>query len=76
MRMRCRARHRSSREWKANAYPITRGLCASVGGSKKACDLSEATTLDDGHAKEEPCFAPHRCDSRIWACFVVNIATE
>ena len=76
MRIRFRARHRSSREWKAKAYPCTRGLCASMGGGKKAWDFREATTLDDGHAKDDPCFAPHRWARRIWACFVVKIATE
>ena len=46
------------------------------GGGKNVLDLKGATTLEDGHAKDDPCLAPHRTGSVICACFVAKNAIE
>ena len=52
------------------------GLCANEGGGKLARDLKDATQLEDGHAKEDPCFAPYIMANRMMACLVVKRAVE
>ena len=47
-------------EWNWKAYPSTSGLCGSCGGGKKAFDLNDATTLEQGQVNEDPCLLPQR----------------
>ena len=39
-------------------------------------DLREATTLEEGHANDDPCFVPHKWGNAIYAYLVVKMATE
>ena len=54
------ARYRLSLEWNIYVYLCINGVCGSRGGGKNAFDLREAITLEVGHAKDEPCLAPHK----------------
>ena len=54
----------------------TRGVWGKCGGGKNAFDSKEATTLDEGQARDEPCFAPQSTSSNMCACFVAKSAVE
>ena len=56
--MLCCASVRASCEWNWNAYPSISGGCGSCDGGKKAFDLKEATQLEDGQEKDDPCLTP------------------
>ena len=76
MRIKCRAVAHMSCEWNWKACPSTSGLCGSCGGGKKAFDLKDATSLEQGQANKEPCLLPQRTGRDIWACFVAKSAIE
>ena len=39
-------------------------------------NLNDITTLDVGHTKDDPCFAPHRYGNIMCTCFVANTTIE
>jgi len=76
IRMRYCLSVRASCEWNWNAYPSTSGGCGNCGGGKKAFDLKEATQLEDGQEKDDPCFTPQSVIRVMCACFVAKSANE
>ena len=57
-------------------YPSTRGRWVSRGRGGESFNLNDITTLDVGHTKDDPCFAPHRYGDIMCACFVANTTIE